>query len=81
MVDQDIDDWDPDELEWADFEPSKDSPPVNEDRTINDGWRPKFKVEDCGPNIEHEDVNTLDFDIQDMRDVLSLFLLILSCIE
>jgi hypothetical protein len=73
MADLDIDDWDPDELEWVDFEPSKDSPPVNEDGTINDGW-PKFKVEDCGPNIEHEDVNTRDFDIiTDMRDVFSLF--------
>ena len=72
MVDLEIDDWDPDELEWVDFEPSTAPPPVNEDGTINDGW-PKFKVDDWGPNMQHEDVNTLDFDISDMRHVFSLF--------
>ena len=72
MVDLEIDDWDPDELEWVDFEPSTARPPVNEDGTINVGW-PKFKVDDWGPNMQHEDVNTLDFDISDMRQVFSLF--------
>ena len=37
MVDLEVDDWDPDELEWVDFEPSTAPPPVNEDGTINDG--------------------------------------------
>ena len=45
---------------------------MNEDGTINDGW-PKFKVDEWGPNMHHEDVNTLDFDIHDMRQVFSLF--------
>ena len=35
---------------------------MNEDGTINDGWPKFFKVDDWGPNMHHEDVNTLDFD-------------------
>jgi hypothetical protein len=70
--DEEVDDWDPEELVWEEYEPARQPPPVNEDGTENSGW-PKFKVDESGPNLLHEDVNTLDFDIANLSHVFNLF--------